>query len=173
MFIHPPAPPRGIEGRSPQTPCVASLRVIRIKGGHIDVNEYAAGVVFLTHLHVIKFARFPEILGAYRRHIHEVQPLAFPAEIFPHLKIEAHSSVNVLLYKGVFNSNILQFSGESSVTAMIAPIGVENPELCLIGIPTLSGEIGSHFLEVVLIHGESHLLPVGCEIIIGHIPESL
>ena len=56
---------------------------------------------------------------------------------------------------------------------MVAPIGIENPEFSLIGIPTLGSEIGSHFLEIVLIHGESHLLPVGREILIGHIPESL
>ena len=53
----------------------------------IDVDENAAGVVLLTHLHVIQLPGFPEIFGTYRGHIHQVQSFAFAAKLRAHFEV--------------------------------------------------------------------------------------
>ena len=105
--------------------------------GHIDVDEYAAGVVLLADLHVVEFAGLPQITGADCGHVHEIQALALTAEFPAHLEIEVQCAVYVFLDEGIFDFEILQFCGESRVTAMIAPVGVQDPELSLVGIPSL------------------------------------
>ena len=46
------------------------------------------------------------------------------------------------------------------MTAMVTPIGVQDPELGLIGIPAFSGEISHYLGEVILIHREPHLFAI-------------
>ena len=57
------------------------------------------------------------------------------------------------------------------MTAMVAPVRIENSQLCFERIAAFVPEIFDHFAQVVGIHRQTVLLAVGIEFRIFHLPE--
>ena len=123
------------------------------KGSIVD----AAGVVLLAHLHVVQLARLPQVACADRGHVHQVQPLLLAAEFRPHLQVEVQGPVDVFLDKGVLDADALQFGGEGGMAAVVAPVGVQDPQFGLVGVAPFAGEVVHHFLQVCGAHRQPHL----------------
>ncbi len=68
---------------------------------------------------------------------------------------------------------MLQNGGESGVTAVVGPVGVENAQLGLGGVAALVAEVVHHLSEVVGIHRQPPLLAERCQVGLGHIGESV
>ena len=99
-----------------------------------------------------------EILRSDGRQIHKLDGLMLPAEFGTHLHVQGERGIDVLLDEGLLDLDVLELGGESGVTAVVTPVGIEDAEFGLVGVASLGSEIIDHFLEVVSIHGEAHLL---------------
>ncbi len=140
---------------------------------HIDIYEYAAGVVLLADLQVVQQAFLPEILGTDRGHIHQIEAFLLAAGLGTHLQVEVQSAVDVLLDEGLLHIDALQLGREGGVAAVVAPVGVQNPQFGLVGVAAFLGEVLHHLGEVVGIHRQTHLPAICSQIFSLHIPESL
>ena len=133
---------------------------------HVNVHIYAASIVLLTHLHIVKQTLSLEITGSYRCHIHQVQALMLTTQVLADLHVEVESTVNLALYEGILDGNLLKLGGESGVAAVVAPICVKDAELSLVRITSLLLEIVHHLTKVVGIHRQSHLPAIWCKFLL-------
>ena len=101
---------------------------------HVHIYIYAAGVVLLADLHVVEKARLAEITSSDGSHIHEVQPLMLTAKFLSHLEIQIQCPVDVFFHEGLLHSDFLQLCSESGMTAVVAPVCVENTEFSFVRV---------------------------------------
>ena len=135
---------------------------------HIHINEYAAGVVLLAHLHVIELPFLPEVTRSDCGHVHQIQAFVLASELLPHLQVKIEGPVDLLLDEGFLHIELLQFGGEGGVAAMVAPVGVQDAEFRLVGVTAFCSEVLDDFLQVLLAHREPHLPAVLLEFLRLH-----
>ena len=127
---------------------------------HFDIHIDAAGIVLLADFHVVELADTAEISSADGGHVHEIQALAFAAKFLAEPEVEFECTVDFLFGEGVLDPVFLKFRGKCGVAAMVAPICIEDSELCLVGLAAFFGEVLDHFSEVVGIHCQAHLAAI-------------
>ena len=148
--------------------------------GHLSlvVNDvyiyiYAACIVLFADLHVIQKALCLEVTGTYRGHVHEVQALVLASELLADLHVEIQGAVNLFLEEGLLYVYILKLSSESRMTAVVAPICIQDAELSLRWIAAFSLEVLHHLTKVVCIHGKTHLPAIWSKLFLCQGCESL
>ena len=139
---------------------------------YLNVNEYAAGVVFLADFHVVEKPLGTKVPGPDRGHVHEVYFLRFPPGLLPHLQVEAQGLFNVLADERVVDIDPLEAGGESRVAAVVAPVGVQDPQFGLIGVAALLREIAYHLAQVLSAHRQAHIPAESFSLIAVHLPEA-
>ena len=138
----------------------------------LDIHENAAGVVLLALFQVVQLALLAQPAGADRGKLHQAAGLVLPAEVRAHLLEQAQGLFQLGFHEGFVHRDFLQFGGEGRVAAMVAPVGIQDPEFRLGRIPSLSAEVTDHLGEVVGIHRETMSLAEGGVIGRGHVRES-
>ena len=133
-----------------------------------DVNVYidAACVVLLADLHVIKVAVCLEVTCTDAGHIHEVETLVLTAEFLADLHVKIESAVDLVLKERLLDIDVLKLSCERCMTAVVAPVCIEDAKLCLERITALSLEVVHYLTKVVCVHCKTHLLAVRCELLL-------
>ena len=120
----------------------------------IHVDEDAAGVVLFADLQVVQFALLSQVPGPDRGYVHEVQALLLAAKFLAQFQIEVERLLDVFLDKGLFDPDLLQFGHEGGMAAVVAPIGVQNPQFGLVRVPAFFPKVVHYFPEIVRIHGQ-------------------
>ena len=95
---------------------------------HIDVDENAAGVVFLTLLLVVEQSFLLQVTGADGRHVHQADRLAGTPQLFTHAAVEGQRLLHLALHERLVHGNLLQHGRKGGMAAMVAPIGIQYPE---------------------------------------------
>ena len=137
---------------------------------HIHIN--AACIVLLAHLHIVQKPFALEITGTYRRDIHQAERLVLPSELLADLQIEVICPLNLILDERVLDSDIIQYGGESGVAAMVAPVCIQYPELCLIRVAAFVAEIFHDLAEIVRIHCKPVFFAIRGKFIFPELPQS-
>ena len=117
---------------------------------NIYIDFHRAGVYLLGLVETVEFAVLLEIFDRYRRKIHKAYRLRAP-ELFSDRKI----FVVGLLQKLVLKLHAVYDSKESSVTAVIRPVGVDHANLGYSRVAVLGFEIILTERNVVRVHGET------------------
>ena len=76
-------------------------------------------------------------------------------------QVEGQRILDLVLYERFLDRDALQLGGEGRMAAVVAPIGVEDAQLGLIGIAPLGTEIFHHLAQVVGIHRQPVPLAAG------------
>ena len=139
---------------------------------YLNVNEYAAGVVFLADFHVVEKTLGTKVPGPDRGHVHEVYILRLPPGLLPHLQVEAQGLFYVLSDERVVDVDPLEAGGESRVAAVVAPVGVQDPQFGLIGVAALLREVAYHLAQVLSAHRQAHIPAESFSLIAVHLPEA-
>ena len=116
---------------------------------HIDIHENAAGVVLFAHLQVVQLALLAQPAGADGRELHQAAGLVPAAEVRPHRGFQFG------LDEGLVHRDLLQHGGEGGVTAVVAPVGVQDTEFRLGGVPAFGLEVLHDLAEVVRVHRQA------------------
>ena len=130
----------------------------------VDIDEDAAGIVLLALLHVVQQALLPQVPGADGRQFHQAERLVFPAQFPADVMELAQDRFDLFLDERIIHLDGGQFRREGRMAAMVAPVGVEDPEFRLGRIALFAGEIPDDFPEVVRVHGQSPLLAEGSQV---------
>ena len=129
----------------------------------VHIHIYAACIVFFTDLHVVEKPLALEVACTDSSHIHKVQALVLTAEFLADLHVEIQRTVYLILKERLLDIDVFQFCSECSMTAVIAPICIQDTEFCLKRVTTFCLEIVHHFAKVVCIHCQTHLPAIWCE----------
>ena len=124
---------------------------------HVHVYENAAGVVLLALLHIVEQSLLPEVACAYCCQFHQTEALALTSQFLSHIVELAQLGLDFFAHEGIIHGDGLEFGGEGGVAAVVAPVGVEYPELGLARIAAFPAEIVHHFGEVVGVHRQTPL----------------
>ena len=125
---------------------------------HFDRDHDRAGVVFIGHFHVGELSVCLELLHAHNGQIHQTDRLVAAAgiQLTAGIGIALPGCLDGCAEIAVFKLNIFEFCGESGVTAVIRPIGVQHPDLGDGGIAVLCvTEIGLDKPEIRPGHGKA------------------
>ena len=135
---------------------------------HIHVHVDAAGVVLLADFHIVEQTFLFQIFRSYGSQVHKIQSLVLSAEFLAYFQIQIQSTVEFFFQERILDFDILKFRCECSMTAMIAPICIQNPEFGLVRVTAFRLEIIHDFPEVIGIHGQSHLPAIRSEFFFLH-----
>ena len=135
---------------------------------HIDVDENAAGVVFLTLLLVVEQSFLLQVTGADGRHVHQADRLAGTPQLFTHAAVEGQRLLHLALHERLVHGNLLQYGRKGGMAAMVAPIGIQYPELRFGRVSSFAAEIGHYLTQVVGIHCQTVGLAVRGECRLAH-----
>ena len=139
----------------------------------VHIHEDAAGIVLLADLHIVKQAFCLEVAGSHSGHIHKIHTFVLASEFLTDLHIKIERAVDFFLEERLLDIDILEFCRECGVTAMVAPICIEDTELGLRRVTSFSLEIIHHFAEVISIHRQPHLLAIRSKLILCQSGKSL
>ena len=137
----------------------------------VHIDENAACVVLLAHLQVVEQSLAAQVTGTDRRQVHQADALALAPQFAADFQVKRQRAFDLVFHERLLDRNVLQLGREGRMTAMVAPVRIENPQLGFERIATLSPEIFDHFAQVVGIHRQTVLLAVGIEFRIFHLPE--
>ena len=128
--------------------------------GAVNVHVYvdAAGIVLFALLKVFEQPFFLEIACSDRSEVYEAERLVFAAKFLADLMPLTEALLQVGRGEGIVDFDVGQFGRESGVAAVVAPVGVENAELSLVGVAAFGREIFHHLHQVVAVHCEPLLL---------------
>ena len=82
-------------------------------------------------------------------------------------------ALDLVFHEGVVDLDGLEDGGESGVTAVVRPIGIEDTKLRLGRVALLLLEVCHHFVEVVGIHCQSPCLAESCILLAWHLDEAI
>lgn len=137
----------------------------------VHIDENAACVVLLAHLQVVEQSLAAQVTGTDGRQVHQADALALAPQFAADFQVKRQRAFDLVFHERLLDRNVLQLGREGRMTAMVAPVRIENPQLGFERIATLSPEIFDHFAQVVGIHRQTVLLAVGIEFRIFHLPE--
>ena len=138
----------------------------------IDIDVYRAGVVLVAHFQVVQQPFLAQVAGADGRHVHQADALVLAPQFAADAQVEGQRILDLVLYERFLDRDALQLGGEGRMAAMVAPIGVEDAQLGLIGIAPLGTEIFHHLAQVVGIHRQPVPLAAGFQFGVGHLGEA-
>ncbi len=127
---------------------------------HIHIHADAAGIVLLALLLVVEDTLFLQPAGSDGGQLHETEALTLASKFPAHGMELAELALDLALHEGVVHGDGVQLGVEGGVAAVVAPVGVEYPQLGLGGVPLLIAEVLHHLGEVVGVHGQA---PLGAE----------
>ena len=139
---------------------------------HVHIDKDAAGIVLLAHLQVVQLALLAEPAGADGREFHQAAGLVAAAEIRPHLLEEREGGFQFRLHERLVHGDLLQHGSEGGVTAMVAPVGVQDAEFRLGRVPSFGLEVFHHFPEVVRVHRQPVALAEARVLVRGQVDEA-
>ncbi len=139
---------------------------------HIHVDVDGAGVVLLALLQVVKPSVGTQPAGADGGEVHQAERFLLTAKFAAHLFPHREGLLQLIADEGILHGDIGKKRGECCVTAMVAPICVEDAELRLVGVAALGLEIVHHLHEVVSIHGETHFAAVFRSLVGSDFPQA-
>ena len=128
---------------------------------HVHVHENTASIVFLALLHVVQLALLTKPAGADGSELHQAAGFVPAAEVRAHLFKEVKGGFQFGLHEGLVHRDLFQDGSEGRMTAVVAPVGVQDTELRLGRIPAFGLEILHHVREIVGVHGEAVSLAEG------------
>ena len=139
----------------------------------IYIDEDRASVVLLANLHIVEFSDLAEIACANRCKLHQAQRLLLTAEFLAHQAELCQCRLELLLHKRLVNLYLLDLGSEGGVTAVVAPIGIQNSQLGLCRVTMLRAEVLHNTTQVVGIHSQAVRLAVWLQILLLHIGKAL
>ena len=120
---------------------------------YVDVD--AAGVVLLTLLEVIELAVGAQPAGSYGGKLHQAEALVLAAELLAHVAEHIEGILELTLHERLVHRNLLNLGSESSMTAVVAPIRIEDAKLSLRRVAAFLPEIPHDLTEIVVAHGQA------------------
>ena len=129
--------------------------------GHRHLN--GAGVDFLALVQIGNQAPLFQHLHAHDGHVHEGdRPVGFAVDFVTGVVVGLQSVLNGGGDGALFNFNAVQAGEEGGVTAVVAPIGVDDPQLGDGGVPVLLiPEVIPAEQQVGEGHGKAHGIKIG------------
>ena len=125
---------------------------------HIHIHEDAAGVVLLTHFHIVQFPLLTQIPGSDGRQFHQTQALALASERLADVVEGAQLAFQLFFEERIVDFYFGQFRGKGGVAAVVAPVGVEDAEFRFGRYAALFREVFHHFPEIVRVHRQPPFL---------------
>ena len=139
----------------------------------IDIDKDGASVVLLAHLHIVQLANLTQVATANSCQLHQAQRLLLTTELLAHHAELCQCGFVLALHKRVVNLYLLNLGGEGGVTAVVAPIGVEDSQLGLRRVAMLTAEVLHNATQVICIHRQAIRLAVWLQILLLHIGKAL
>ena len=139
---------------------------------HVDVDEDRAGVVLLAHFQIVQLADFAQVTGADRGQIHQAEGFFVAAQFAADLMIQLQRLLQLGSHERLVDPNRGQHRRKGRMAAMVAPIGIQNPQFRLVGIAPLGPEIVHHLAQVVGVHRQPHLRAIGSQFAVGQLAQS-
>ena len=139
---------------------------------HVDVDEDRAGVVLLAHFQIVQLADFAQVTGADRGQIHQAEGFFVAAQFAADLMIQLQRLLQLGSHERLVDPNRGQHRRKGRMAAMVAPIGIQNPQFRLVGIAPLGPEIVHHLAQVVGVHRQPHLRAIGSQFTVGQLAQS-
>ena len=127
---------------------------------NIDIDIYAACVVFLADLKIVKKPLLTQVPRPYGGHVHQTDVLFLPAEFLAHAEIFVIGFPHLVRNERIVYPDMLDHRSESRMAAMVAPVSIQYAEFGLIGIPAFIVEIFDNFLQIRRIHRQAHLFAI-------------
>ncbi len=124
----------------------------------LDRNHDGAGVVFIGLFHIGELAVRLELLHAHDGQVHQTDRLVGAAciELAPGIGIALPGGLDGGAVETVLELDIFEFCGESGVSAVVRPVGIQHADLGDGGIAVLGiAEIGLNELEIRPGHGKT------------------
>ncbi len=123
---------------------------------HVHIHVDGAGIVFLALLQVVEFAVGTEPARSDGGEVHQAEGLLFTSKLAAHLFPHRQSLLQLVADKRVLHGDVGKQRGKGGVTAVVAPVCVEDTEFRFVGVAAFGLEIGHHLHEVVAVHGQTH-----------------
>ena len=117
-----------------------------------------AGVDLIAHIQVGHQALFPQVLAADGGHVHQGHGLVLAlVQLLPQGEVVLQSLFHGLAQSALLHVDLVQAGEEGGVAAVVAPIGVDDPQLGDGGVPVLLiPEVVPAELQVREGHGKAH-----------------
>ena len=139
----------------------------------VDIDVDRAGVVLLRDLLIVQQPLLLQVAGADRGDIHQAEALVLAAQFAADTQVEGQRILDFVLDERLLDGDALEFGREGRMAAVVAPVGIQNAQLRLVGIASLAAEVLDHLVEVVGIHRQPHPLAVGFQFVVRHLAEAL
>ena len=120
---------------------------------HVDIDR--ASVVLVAHLQIVQQPPLAQKAGADRGQIHQAEALMLAAQLAADREVQSERILDLVLCERLLDGDLLQFGRKGRVAAMVAPVGIQNAQLRLVGIAAFAAEITDHLGEVVGIHRQA------------------
>ena len=139
------------------------LRLLMVTVIHLHRNHHRTGINLIRLLHVRQLSLFFQLLHGHQRQIHQADELApgmplfrsVPVNLLTGIQITVISSLNGKAVIPLSELHILQLCGESCMTAVIGPVGIQHTDFRHTGIPLLVfSEILLNMLEILKRHSQ-------------------
>ena len=124
---------------------------------NIYIDEDTASIVLLALLLVVERTNRREVARADSCQIHQAESFLSAAELCAQLLPQCHSLSERVTHCRGLNLDIGDVGGEGGVAAVVAPIGVEDAQLCLVGLATLIAEVLHNGTQIVGVHCQAPL----------------
>ncbi len=124
---------------------------------YLDLD--GAGIDFFGLVEIFEFSFLPESLDSCRGHIHEGHGTLriFAVNMDSCFFIFVQSFRNGSAVSAFFHADLRQLRGESGVTTMVGPVGIEHFDFRHRGVPLFFvPEIVPNHGEIVMAHGKAH-----------------
>ncbi len=133
---------------------------------HVHIHADAASVVLLALLQVIQHAVRAQPPRAYCGDIHQADAPALTPKLPTHAEIHPVSPLHLLPDKRVLKLHAVQLCVESGMSAVVAPIGVQDAQLGLGRVTPLPLEIGDDLTQVIRAHRQPHPLAIRLQLLL-------
>ena len=136
---------------------------------HIDVDR--AGVVLLRDLQIVQQPPLAQVARADRGDVHQADALVLAPQLAADAQVQRQRILDLLPHEGLLDGDALQLGRKGRMTAVVAPVGVQNPQLGLIGIAAFRTKVLHHLAQVVGIHRQPLLAAEALQLRLPHARE--
>ena len=135
-----------------------SDNLTRLRGLGISiVMGHAAANVEGADLHIVEKTFLAQVTRTDSCELHEAQWFLCATQLLADIVEHAQSALDLVFHEGVVDLDRLEDGGESGVTAVVRPVGIEDTEFGLGRVALLFLEIGDYLVQVVRVHRKSPL----------------
>ena len=111
-------------------------------------------------------------VGWFGGQVHQADALLLAAQFAADAQVERERLLDVAPHERLLDRDILEVGREGGVAAVVAPVGIENPEFGFIGVAALAAEVVDHLAQVVGVHRQAVALAVGLQLLLAHLAEA-